>query len=583
MPSNLEIDDFVTYLIGKQPDASLLLQRLIQIQDRYSCVPEHAIECLQHKLNINKNDIHAVISFYSFLSFEYLGEYHVLFSDNITDRMAGNRALHDQLQLALQETSYTVGFTSCTGLCDQGPGLLVNGVAINRINEQRIAQIAQLMLEHRPVSEWPAEFFNIENNIRRRDRQLSISPDPGESLRKLLQKDNDWLHQTLDESGLRGRGGAGFNTATKWSLCQQVTVGEHYVVCNADEGEPGTFKDRVLLNTDAHSVIEGMTLCARYINAQRGFIYLRAEYRYLVPSLEEVLHQRRNDGLLGDRILGQEGFNFDIDIHLGAGAYICGEESALIESLEGRRGIPRIRPPFPVESGYRNQPTVVNNVETFWSVTRIVLKGSEWFTQSGTPQSRGTRLLSISGDCQLPGIYEYPFATSITEILQDCGGQQAQAVQISGAAGNLVLSKDFNRQLSFEDLPSGGSFMVIGPERDLMDVAETFSVFFKHESCGFCTPCRVGTALLVDSISNFRKGMATRGNIQQLRQLLELMTVSSFCGLGCSAPTFYLDLLKNAPQVFENLIRPEQENAQFDLEAALTESHQLLRQHNKEL
>ena len=319
-------------------------------------------------------------------------------------------------------------------------------------------------------------------------------------------------------------------------------------------------------------------MCARVIDAHQGFIYLRAEYRFLLESLQQVLQQRRENGLLGRNILGQDGFDFDIDIHLGAGAYICGEESALIESLEGHRGIPRVRPPFPVVSGYKNKPTVVNNVETFWSVSRIGIKGSDWFRRSGTELSTGTRLISISGDCQRPGVYEYPFGTTVNKILRDCAGEDAQAVQVAGAAGTLVLRRDFERCLSFEDLPTGGSFMVIGPERELMDLAENFAQFFKHESCGFCTPCRVGTSLLVDSIHKFRTGTASRQDMDKLEQMLSLMKISSFCGLGCSVPTFFLDLLHDSPQVFSDLISTRDDNPVFNLDSELSESRQLIQQ-----
>ncbi|MCK4709378.1 MAG: NADP oxidoreductase, partial [Gammaproteobacteria bacterium] len=338
-------------------------------------------------------------------------------------------------------------------------------------------------------------------------------------------------------SGLRGRGGAGFETAKKWRYCRESKDAERYVVCNADEGEPGTFKDRILLTSSAHSVIEGMTVCAYVIGAQKGFIYLRGEYLYLLEHLKEVLIQRRQSGLLGQQIKGKKNFNFDIEIHLGAGAYICGEESALIESLEGKRGIPRIRPPFPVNEGYKNKPTVVNNVETFWSVSRILLKGADWFKQAGTEESTGTRLLSISGDCARPGIYEYPFGITLNKILTDCGGSEAQAVQMAGAAGTMVLAKDFDRKMSFEDLSTGGSFMVIGPQRNLMDVLQNFADFFKHESCGFCTPCRVGTVQIADIIQRFSKGQGCHADIAHLQEVSKLMMISSFCGLGCSAPT----------------------------------------------
>jgi [NiFe] hydrogenase diaphorase moiety large subunit len=325
-----------------------------------------------------------------------------------------------------------------------------------------------------------------------------------------------------------------------------------------------------------------MTLCARIIGAELGFIYLRAEYLYLLEKLQAVLAQRRQLGLLGQGILGHEDFNFDIEIHLGAGAYICGEESALIESLLGRRGIPRVRPPFPVQSGYMNWPTVVDNVESFWSASRIAIEGADWFRGAGTPQSAGSRLISISGDCSRPGIYEYPFGTPVSQVLDECGGKDAQAVQVSGAAGHMVWPQDFNRCLGFEDLPTGGSFMVFGPQRNLMEVLQNFAAFFHHESCGYCTPCRNGTRLLVDMIDRFRAGRARWPDIDRLRHLLDLMKKSSFCGLGCSVPTAFLDALDHKPALFERLIESDDSNPAFDLDGALTESRALLPQRGGE-
>jgi [NiFe] hydrogenase diaphorase moiety large subunit len=342
------------------------------------------------------------------------------------------------------------------------------------------------------------------------------------------------------------------------------------VVCNADEGEPGTFKDRVLLDLYTDAVIEGMTICARVIGATRGFIYLRGEYRFLLDKINTALDARRQQGLLGQNILGHEDFNFDIDIHLGAGAYICGEESALIESLEGKRGTPRVRPPFPVQQGYMNKPTVVNNVETFFSVNYIAANGAASFNKVGTDQSMGTRLLSISGDCEVPGIYEYPFGVSLNQILQDCGGEHAQAVQMAGAAGHLVLAKDFDRVMSFEDLATGGSFMVIGPERNLLQVLDNFARFFEHESCGFCTPCRVGTRLVAEIIDGFSRGQGSQGSFNQLGAINDLMTHSCFCGLGCSAPTVFIDAMRDCRPLFESQMQAG-DNPVFDLEGAVTE------------
>ena len=552
-------------------DPSYLLQYLIQIQAEFSCIPQAAIRTLHEELHISPVQIKSVVSFYSFLTLEYQGKFRVLFSDNITDRLAGNQQLFDQLTHSVNHADVTIEFTSCSGLCDQGPGLLVNGLAISRLDSNRISEIATLINSETPLSDWPVHLFNITDNIQRSDMQLNVRAGNGIELSRALDLGAKKVLQVLQDSGLRGRGGAGFETAKKWNLCKQSKENERFVVCNADEGEPGTFKDRVLLNSSAHSVIEGMTVCAYVIGAQKGFIYLRGEYLYLLESLNKVIKQRRELGLLGNNIHGKKHFKFDIEIHLGAGAYICGEESALIESLEGKRGIPRIRPPFPVTEGYKNKPTVVNNVETFWSVSRIMSKGANWFKQSGTEKSTGTRLLSISGDCASPGIFEYPFGISLKQILSDCGGGDAQAVQMAGAAGTLVLAKDFNRTMSFEDLATGGSFMVIGPHRNLMDLLQNFADFFKHESCGFCTPCRVGTSQIADIIRRFNDGQGSYADLNHLQEISLTMLQSSFCGLGCSAPAVLMNMLEDSPELFENLMSDDPVNPSFDLDKAVIE------------
>ncbi len=570
------ISEFVNACVKPEKDTTLLLQYLIQIQHRYSFVPEAAIKQLQQLLHLDIAHIKSVISFYSLLNDNFEGKYRVLFSDNITDRMAGNQSLYQQLSKLVDKSHVHIGFTSCTGFCDQGPALLVNGLTINKLDANRINQLAHLMTANQPVECWPQELFDKEQNIRKSDIQLKTKTGDGKGIRVVLDKGSEYILQILDESGLRGRGGAGFYTAKKWQYCKQASASQHYVVCNADEGEPGTFKDRVLLSTDAHSVIEGMTICAAVIGASKGYIYLRGEYRYLLPKLNDILDQRRTDGLLGNNILGQNGFDFDIKIHLGAGAYICGEESALLESLEGKRGIPRVRPPFPVVEGYKNKPTVVNNVETFWSVSRIIENGSDWFNQQGTAQSKGTRLLSISGDCERPGIYEYPFGVSLAEILQDCGAKHTQAVQMAGAAGTTVLADDFDRTMSFEDLSTGGSFMILGENRDLMDLLQNFAEFFKHESCGFCTPCRVGTTVIADVIQRFTKGQGCEADLQRLREICDLMNISCFCGLGCSVPTVFLDALNQSSQLFQVSMKTASTAPCFNLEEAVSEFKQII-------
>ena len=309
---------------------------------------------------------------------------------------------------------------------------------------------------------------------------------------------------------LRGRGGAGFSTAIKWKFCSEENDSERYVVCNADEGEPGTFKDRVLLNSYAHQVFEGMTVCAAIIGSEQGFLYLRGEYLHLYHPLQKVLQQRREQGLLGKDVLNQ-GFGFDIEIRLGAGAYICGEESALIESLEGKRGIPQNRPPYPVSQGYLNKPTVVNNVETFFAASKIAVVGGKQFADLGTKKSKGTKILSISGDCSKPGIYEYPFGTLISQILTDCGAEEVLGIQVGGPSGTFISNQEFDRKLAFEDLATGGSFIIFNKSRDILELVKNFTHFFADESCGFCTPCRVGTSLLKKQFDKIVGGHGSGG------------------------------------------------------------------------
>ncbi len=572
---NLLVKRTVQKIVGSSPSSYHLLQYLIKIQSDYNYIPSEAIQILAVELGLSQQHINSVISFYSFLYLDFAGDYRVLFSDNITDRMFGNSDLYQQFESLTEGLSVSLGYTSCTGLCDQGPAVLINGYAIPNLSPNLIQEISTLIKVSKPVKDWPSHIFCIADNIKRKDFQLNSILEQGDALSKIINLDSSEILRQLECSGLRGRGGAGFLTATKWKYCIQSKSNTRYVVCNADEGEPGTFKDRVLLQSYTNSVIEGMTVCAKTIGATHGFIYLRGEYRFLLENLEQVLQQRRSNGLLGQNILGNSSFNFDIDIHLGAGAYICGEESALIESLEGKRGIPRIRPPFPVESGYDNQPTVVNNVETFWSITNIFSSVADVFESSGTELSKGSRLLSISGDCEFPGIYEYSFGVSIAEILKGCGAIDTQAVQMAGAAGTTVLAKDFHRKMSFEDLATGGSFMVIGSQRNLIHMLQNFAHFFKHESCGFCTPCRVGTQLISDLIDSFVEEKGSKLQLEQLLDISYLMKKTSFCGLGTSAITVFIDAIRQSPELLNNLITSSSDRPDFDLQKSLHEYKKL--------
>ncbi|RLA18024.1 MAG: NADP oxidoreductase, partial [Gammaproteobacteria bacterium] len=495
-----------------------LLQILRDIQAEYQHISAEAIEMVATALNIARTQIISVIEFYSFLHASPTGKYDLLISDSITDHMLGKQNLMtyfaSQLNVSIGELRadglVSLNNTSCSGMCDQGPAGLVNGYALTHLDRQRIDAIAQLIEQQIPIKQWPAEFFTVNDNIYQTDLLLQEPIESGAALKARYQRGLTETLTEIDISGLRGRGGAGFKTAMKWRFCSEEAETERYVVCNADEGEPGTFKDRVLLNSYAHQVFEGMTVCASIIGATQGFLYLRGEYLHLYDKLENILQERRSSGLLGNNILHQD-FNFDIEIRLGCGAYICGEESALIESLEGKRGIPRNRPPYPVAQGYLHKPTVVNNVETFLAAAKITVQGGQWFADVGTEQSQGTKILSVSGDCARPGIYEYPFGVTVEQVLDDCGALDVLGIQVGGPSGTFIDKQEIQRKLAFEDLATGGSFIIFNQSRNILDIVKNFTHFFAHESCGFCTPCRVGTSLLKKQLDKITDGYGSAG------------------------------------------------------------------------
>jgi [NiFe] hydrogenase diaphorase moiety large subunit len=560
-----------------------LLQILREVQDSLTWLSSATLNQVAEELGISPDKVRNVAEFYSFLYTEPRGSYDILFSDNITDRMLGSRELLHYLceRLGVESNTtradglVTVGTTSCTGMCDQGPAALVNGYALTRLDKARLDRIVGLVNGRTPLVEWPRELFEVTSNIRRADILLGRHFSDGAALRAVLRRGPEAILEEMVKSGLRGQGGAGFKSAAKWISCRNAPGEVKYVVCNADEGEPGTFKDRVLMQDFADLVFEGMTLCGRVIGARQGFVYLRGEYRYMVEALKATLQRRREVGLLGEAILGDPGFNFDIDIHMGAGAYVCGEESALIESLEGKHGVPRIRPPFPTTHGYLNKPTVVNNVETFTATAKIAVEGGAWFASRGTAESKGTKLLSLSGDCERPGIYEYPFGVTVRRVLEDCGARDAQGIQMAGPAGHMISAKLFDRRICFEDLATGGSFMVFDGSRDILDGIRNFTHFFVHESCGFCTPCRVGTSLMRDLVTKVHAGHGTRADLEEMRKLGRIMQVGCHCGLGQTAPNPVLDSLDQFPEAYERRLRSTAYEPAFDLNAALDQARWL--------
>ncbi|MEZ5646054.1 MAG: NAD(P)H-dependent oxidoreductase subunit E [Burkholderiaceae bacterium] len=568
---------------GRDPHA--LVQILRETQARTGWLPRGLQAHMAAALGLTAAHVEGVVTFYRFLHTQDVGRVRVLFSDNFTDRMLGSEALLvrlcEQLGVAPGQVDprgrFSVDRCSCTGLCDQGPALLVNHhQVITRLDASRVDDLAQRLLAGESPDQWPADWGQVDDRIRRADVLLHGLPDAAAPLAAVLQRSAQDLLAEIERSGLRGRGGAGFPTARKWRFCAgaETPDGQRCVVCNADEGEPGTFKDRVLLQRHADELFDGMTVAARAVGAQTGFLYLRGEYRFLLPHLDATLSRRRVQGLLGRDAGGVTGFHFDIAIHLGAGAYVCGEESALIESLEGRRGTPRIRPPFPVQRGYLGRPTVVNNVETLVAVAHIARRGGAWWAGIGTRESTGTKVHAVSGDCARPGVYEYPLGTPVSQLLADCGAADAQAVQVGGPSGTCVPASAFDRSIAFEDLPSAGAFMVFDHSRDLFEVARHFARFFAHESCGLCTPCRVGTELVVrrlDKLAHERgAGRGSAFDIGRLHELDELLHGGTHCGLGVSACNPLRDTLTHFGQAYAQRSTAGQFQPDVDLDAELS-------------
>ena len=571
-----------------------LLHLLREIQARYHHIPSAAIEQLAELLTISRTHIIGVIEFYSFFHLTPRGHYELLVSDSITDHMLGKIPLLDYLSTKLEvavgevrnDGLVSLDNTSCTGMCDQGPAGLINGYALTHLSYARIDQLSDLINQQIPLDKWPTELFLVEDNIQKTDLLLNNPIQIGAALIAMFNRGTQETLAEINLSELRGRGGAGYKTAWKWHLCYEGPEDDafcdvatqrqqpRYVVCNADEGEPGTFKDRVLLNAYAHQVLEGMTLCAAIIGAEQGFLYLRGEYLFLYEKLQNILKERREAGLLGQNILNK-GLNFDIEICLGAGAYICGEESALIESLEGKMGIPRNRPPYPVTQGYLGKPTVVNNVETFLAAASISVHGGEWFAAIGTEKSKGTKLLSICGDCDRPGIYEYPFGTTVQTILNDCGASDVLGIQIGGPSGIFISNHEFERQLGFEDLATGGSFIIFNNHRNILDIVNNFTHFFAHESCGFCTPCRVGTSLLKNQLTKIIEGHGSAGDVVALEELCQIIKKQSHCGLGQTAANPVLTTLSRYPELYHQLLKKISYEPGFDLDGALDTARRL--------
>lgn len=589
--------DVQSIVANYHKDQTRLMDILIDTQEAMGFISGGAIEIISGELGISQADVEQTLSFYHFFSQKPLGKYNIFLNNSAVANMMGRQ---DVARVFEEETGCKFGEvtedgliglfdTSCIGMNDQEPAAIINGMVFTRLTKFRAREIIKDIKTGKAVYDMYVASYGdgansneliksvVSNNIRKMGPVLTPKYQPGEALKKVLVMTPEKVIEEVKTSNIRGRGGAGFPTGLKWEFCRKAPGERKFIFCNADEGEPGTFKDRVILTERPQRLLEGMCIAGYAVGAAEGIIYLRYEYKYLKEYLDHVIQEARDNNLLGKSIGGKNGFDFDVRIQFGAGAYVCGEESALIESAEGKRGEPRDRPPFPVEKGYLNMPTIVNNVETLCAVTMIMYNGGTWYRALGTRESTGTKLLSVSGDCLHPGIYEVEWGFSVRDILDLVGtNTEVQAVQVGGPSGSCIGPDEFNRILGYEDLATGGSLIIIGKQRDLLkDVVLNFTEFFVEESCGSCTPCRILPVLYLKKLKKIISGRGVKKDIEDMKSWASTMR-GNRCGLGQTALNPIITTLKNFPQIYESRIQTHKEfDEGFDLHAALKDSFEL--------
>ena len=570
-----------------------LMDILIDTQTEFGYIPPLIVSEISRQLNISTIDIDQTLSFYHFFSTKPTGKFTVFLNNSVVANMMGCQEVMHTFE---REAGCKFGevspdgliglfFTSCIGMSDQEPAALINGKLFTRLTMFRVKEIVRDLKAGKTLDEVMVEGLGdganalpeihsmVQNNIRKKGPILADGYKAGEALKKIVKMKPEEVIAEVKSSIIRGRGGAGFPTGMKWEICRNTKSDEKYIFCNADEGEPGTFKDRVILTEYPKVLMEGMAIAGYAVGAAQGILYVRYEYKYLQQHLEKIIEGGRRKNYLGKNIRGKKGFDFDIRVQFGAGAYVCGEESALIESAEGKRGEPRDRPPFPVESGYLEKPTIVNNVETLCSIVKLMVHGSSWYRSMGTKESSGTKLLSISGDCKYPGVYEIEWGFSVNDVLEMVGASDVQAVQVGGPSGTLIGPDEFQRTLSYTDLSTGGSIIIFGRQRDLLkDVVLNFMNFFIEESCGSCSTCRNIPVFLKQKLEKILNARGVEKDIDEMTEWAQILKASR-CGLGSTAANPITSSIKNFRSLYEAKIQQGKEfDSNFDMLASVKDS-----------
>ena len=552
---NTEFDRYLESIQGK--GRSLLLPALLKAQEIFRHIPRDQAARIGKALKVPLADISGVIEFYTMLKTEPVGDPHYAVCTSPVCAAKSAEALYAQLEDNLPAGA-SAEKVACLGLCDHAPAALINDIQVGKASFDSLTSPADsvrstLYGDIRMLTQWCNE--EVEHTL-----ELFLDCGGFEGLQAALTKTPAEIIETVKASGLKGRGGAGFPTGIKWEGAAQAEGSPKYLVCNQDESEPGTFKDRALLLGDPFKIIEGLIIAAYAIGAEHGYFYIRGEYPLARAILEDAIRQAREGGYLGENILGK-GFNFDIEVRSGAGAYICGEETALFESIEGKRGFPRIKPPFPTTHGLFGKPTVINNVETIVNIPLIFQIGVDEFRQMGSEAAPGPRLFSLSGDIQNAGVYEITTPITLRELIYDLAGglpedRQLQAVLLGGAAGKFIGPDELDLVLSEEAVREqglslgSGAVMVFDETQDLRLVLSSLADFFAHESCGKCYPCQLGTQRQAEIMARGLHGQLLNDDLVRLKDVGWTMTDASLCGLGQTASLAILSALEQWPELF---------------------------------
>ena len=581
-----QLDAKFNQLVSRYPvKRSALIPMMLYGQDEFGWLSDELLHEIARRLDLNMTQVTETLAYYSMLRRKPAGKYHVQVCTNVSCMLKGGNEIFEHVKKRLdignrevqKSGTFSLEEVECIGACSGAPAMQVNYDFHEELDPDKVDAI----LEQLEAGKIPKPVPVISGSIheRHKDEIVIISKRFGQpnstkidtylhdggykALEKALtQMAPDSIIDEMKKSSLRGRGGAGFPTGMKWSFVPKDSSKPKYVLCNADESEPGTSKDRPLLEMDPHQLIEGTVIAGRAIGSNQGYIYIRGEYRYLIGIVDGAIEEAYAKGYLGKNILGT-GFNFELCTHTGAGAYECGEESALMESLEGKRGYPRIKPPFPAVVGLYGCPTIINNVETLSTVPAVINGGGDWYASLGTPKNGGTRLYSISGHVNKPGIYELPLGYPLRKLIYEIaggirGGKKLKAVIPGGSSCPLLSADEIDVAMDYDSVAKIGSMLgsggtvVMDEDTCMVDVARRIMQFYAHESCGWCIPCREGTAWLRKALDRFHQGHGLAEDITLVDELSKNMLGRTFCALGDAAALPTISIVKKWRNEFED-------------------------------